>query len=165
MRNEFCNKAEQSLSTLKAVILSEWEVLVRNVITASRHESKLILLDHIPHILDQLILIMEEGKLNEVELGKSHGFYRLTMTEFTLADILTEYSLLREVLIGYLYPIGDTRCAKLIHKFIDILLKHSVVEYVNSQVTHQSLSIAPLEDEAKEILENPVIPTPNQGLH
>lgn len=163
MKNESCSQGEQSLCTLKKVILSEWETLVRNIITASRHESKLILLDHVPRILDQLALIMEEGKVDEIELGKSHGFYRLTMTEFTLADILTEYSLLREVLIEYLYPLGDVRCAKLVHKYIDILLKHSTVEYVNSQVIHRSLTIAPLENEAKEIVENPIIPTPNQG--
>lgn len=154
--------AEQSLSVLKNVILSEWETLVRNVISASTHESKLILLDHMPKILDQLILILEEGKVDEAEFGKSHGFYRLTMTDFSLSDVMTEYSLLREVLIGYLYPLGDIQCAKLVHKFLDILQKHSVVEYVNGQIIHRSISLTPLDNEAKEIVENPIIPTPNQ---
>lgn len=163
MEESFCSDAGHSLSTLKKVILLEWEGLVRNVISASHHESTLILLDHIPEILEQLEIILKEGKVDEVELGKHHGYYRSTMTDFSLGDILTEYSLLREVLIDYLYPIGDIDCVKLIHKFLDILSKHSAVEFVNTQIFHRSLTIEPLGSEAQEIHENPVIPTPNQG--
>ena len=159
MSSDACKAAGNSLSTLKNVIVAEWETLVRGVITSSRHESKMILLDHIPMIIDQLLLIMDKEEIDEKELGKKHGYFRLTMTDFSLADVMTEYSLLREVLIGYLYPLGDIKCAKLVHKYIDILLKHSTVEYVNSQIIHRSLTIEPLGSEKQEILKNPVIPT------
>ncbi len=161
MKEQFCVDAGHSLCTLKNVILLEWENLVRNVISSSQHESTLILLDHMPKILDQLEKILKEEYVDEAELGKNHGYYRSTMTDFSLADIMTEYSLLREVLIEYLYPMGDMRCAKLIHKFVDILLKHSAIEFINSQIMHRSLTVEPLGNEAHEIKANPVIPTPN----
>lgn len=162
MSYDACSAAGHSLSTLKNVIVTEWETLVRQVITSSRHESRMILLDHVPLILDQLLLIMDKEEIDEAELGKKHGYFRLTMTDFSIADVLTEYSLLREVLIGYLYPLGDIKCAKLVHKYIDILLKHSIVEYVTSQVVHRSLSVEPLGSEKQEMLKNPVIPISDQ---
>ncbi len=159
MDEKVCGNAGHSLSNLRSVILAEWETLVRGVISSSRHESRMILLDHMPIILDQLLLLMKEGEVDEEELGKKHGYFRLTMTDFSLADVLTEYSLLREVLINYLYPLGDIQCAKLVHKYLDILLKHSVIEYMNTQIVHRSLSIESLGSEKQEILQNPVIPT------
>lgn len=159
MNNAECLEAGHSLSTLKNVILLEWEGLVRNVITSSQHQSSLILIDHIPKILDQLEVILNEGKVDETELGKNHGYYRSTMTDYSMTDILTEYSLLREVLINYLYPMGNVACSKLIHKFLDILSKHSVVEFLNSQSLHRSFAIEPIGNESQEIKDNPVIPT------
>jgi hypothetical protein len=156
-----CQETGVSLSTLTNVILLEWETLVRNVIASSQHQSSIILQDHIPEILQQLEKILTDGKVDEIELGKHHGYYRSTMTDYCFADIITEYSLLREVLITYLYPMGEIECAKLIHKFIDILTKHSVVEFVNSQLLHRSLTIEEIGNETQEIKNNQVIPTQN----
>ena len=156
--NAPCYETGHSLSILKNVILHEWEMLVREVISSSQHESSIILQDHIPEILDQLEKILKEGKLDERELGKHHGYYRSTLTKFSVSDLLTEYSLLREVLVIYLYPMGDLGCSKLIHKFLDILSKHSTIEFINDQLLHRSLTIEQMGDEVKEISSNPVIP-------
>lgn len=162
MDKEICLEAGKSLSTLKNVILLEWEGLVRNVIASTQHESSVIIIDHMPAILDQLEKILIAGILDESELGKHHGYHRAVMTDFNLGDLLMEYSLLREVLINYLYPIGDLSCAKLIHKFLDILCKHSAIEFINSQILHRSLTLEPSGDEVRELKDNPVIPTQNQ---
>lgn len=148
----------QSLTTLKRVILIEWETLLRKVIDSSQHETTIILMDHIPEILDQLINILKTGTVDEKELGKNHGYYRWILSNYSLADVMTEYSFLREVLIHNLYPMGSMECSKLIHKFLDILAKHSVVEYFNNQAIRQSRYVEPIGDEVQEILENPVIP-------
>lgn len=157
-----CYETGHSLSILKNVILHEWEMLVRDVVSSSQHESSIILQDHIPEILDQLELILKEGVVDEIELGKHHGYYRSTLTNFSVSDLLTEYSLLREVILTYLYPMGDVGCSKLIHKYIDILAKHSVVEFINDQLLHRSLTIEQLGNESKEIVSNPLIPASHQ---
>lgn len=156
-----CSATGNSLSTLKKVIILEWENLVREVVASSRHEPSIILQDHVPELLDQLTNILQTGKVDEIEIGKSHGYYRSTLTDFSVADLFTEYSLLREILITYLYPMGDLNCAKVIHKFIDILTKHAVVEFINDQLIHRSLPADQLGNEVHEIKSNPVIPTLN----
>lgn len=147
----------QSLDTLKSVIMLEWEKLVREVIISSKGEPSIILEDHIPVLLDQLSGILRTGDVDELEIGKSHGYFTSTMTKFSVADILTEYSLLREILITYLYPIGEPGCAKVIHKFLDILMKHAVVEYMNNESVHRSLPQEKMDNEISEIKNNPII--------
>jgi hypothetical protein len=149
----------QSLETLKRVILVEWETLMRKVIASSQHETTIILMDHIPEILDQLISILKEGTVDEKELGRNHGYYRWLMSNYSLADVMTEFSLLREVLIHNLYPMGGVESAKVIHKFLDILAKHSVIEYLNNKGVQSPNRPQPLGHEFKEIKGNPIIPT------
>jgi hypothetical protein len=159
--DETCYETGHSLSVLKNVILHEWEVLVREVIKHSRHESSIILQDHVPTLIDQLIGILKENKLDEVEVGKSHGYFRSTLTNFSIADLMTEFSLLREILVIYLYPFGNLECAMIIHKFIDILAKHSVVEFANDSILHRVVPINSIGNEVQEIKANPIIPTVN----
>ncbi len=159
MKASYCIETGTSLDKLKGVILVEWETLLRKVIASSEHESTVILMDHIPEILSQLESILKEGQVDEIELGKHHGYFRSMMTNYSLSDVLTEYSLLREVLIHNLYPMGDMGCSKLIHKFIDILTKHSVIEYLSTRSVHQSLAASALGSEIQELRSNPVIPT------
>lgn len=156
-----CFETGNSLSTLKNVIILEWEKLVREVVSASRHEPSIILHDHVPELLDQLANILQTGIVDEVEIGKSHGYYRSTLTHFSVEDIFTEYSLLREILVLYLYPMGDLNCARVIHKFIDILTKHAVMEFINDQLVHRVLPTDQLGSEVSEIKNNPIIPTIN----
>lgn len=156
-----CFDTGQSLNTLKNVILLEWERLVREVIKSSKHEPSVILQDHLPELLDQLAVVLRTGRVDEIEIGKCHGYHRSTLTDFCVSDLITEYSLLREILITYLYPMGDLACAMVIHKFIDIMTKHSVVEFINDQLVHRSIPIKPIGSELKEIRNNPVIPTIN----
>lgn len=140
----YFSESGQSLETLKFVIILEWEKLVREVNKSSRSEPSILLQDHIPELLDQLSHILRTGIVDEFEVGKSHGYLTSTMTNFSVADLLTEYSLLREILITYLYPLGEIDCAKVIHKFLDILMKNAVLEYL-------------LETERSEIKTTPII--------
>lgn len=155
--NEVFSETGHSLFILRNVILHEWEVLVREVIKSAKHSSSIILHDHIPEILDQLEAILRDERIDEAELGKSHGYFRATLTNFSMADLLTEYSLLREVLLTYLYPMGSMECAKVIHKYIDIISKYSVIEYLNGQITHRTLSLEASGDESTELERNPVM--------
>lgn len=154
-----CIETGETLFKLKKVILSHWEDLVREVILSSKHEPSIILLDHVPDLIDQLISILRSGEVQEMEFGKSHGFQRAMLTNYSVADLLTEFSLLRETLIVYLYPMGSMDCAKLVHKYIDILSKHSTIEFIHDISMKKSLYRQELGSEAKEIINNPIIET------
>ncbi len=153
-----------SLSTLKKVILHQWERMVREVISSSRHEQSIILNDHIPELLEQLIDILRSGTVDENELGKSHGFHRAVLTRFSLSDLLTEFSLLRETLMDFLYPIGDVRCAKLVHKYIDILCKYSVIEFAKDRMIKDRLEVRDAGNETREIIESAAADLPHAEI-
>lgn len=152
-----CYEVGEKLETLKRVVLQHWENRVRAVIATSRNESSIILVDHMPQIIDQLVSLFKKGEIDEIELGKAHGFYRALITNYSLPDLLTEFSLLRESLIDYLYPMGDVQCAKIVHKYVDILSKHSVVEFTNSLLMRDQLERKHVPSEVEEIKKNPVI--------
>jgi hypothetical protein len=151
-----CIETGQSLEKLKEVILSHWIGLVKENISNSKNERSVILMDHIPSIIDQLIEILKKGEVSEVELGKSHGFQRAVLTNYSLGDIFDEYSLLRKALMQYLYPMGDIHCAKLVHKFIDIISKHSAIEFLNDQKHKGTPERQEHGSELEEIKENPL---------
>lgn len=154
-----CAQTGKSIKVLRDVIIDHWENLVREVIGNSRHESSIILKDHIPELLDQLVNILINGKMDEIEVGKAHGFHRAVLTKYAFEDLLTEYSLLRETLIDYSYPMGDINCSKLIHKYLDILLKHSSIEFLSEESIRITSSLPKAGSERTEIIQNPVIDT------
>lgn len=154
---EACHETGKKLELLKEVIIDHWERLVRESITQSLHEDTIILHDHFGEIIDNLILILKGDKFDEAELGKAHGFHRVILTSFSLQDVLKEYSLFRETIVDYLYPMGDIRCTKLVHKYIDIVLKNSVVEFLKDlQIYTRVLHETP-GSEIEELKNNPVI--------
>lgn len=153
-----CFETGESLRILKEVIIDHWEHLVRDVIGESKHEPPLILKDYVPELLEQLITILKKGKIDEAtEIGQAHGLHRAMMTRYTFEDLLTEFSLLRETIIDYIYPMGSIKCSKLVHKYIDILLKHSSIKYLSEHsMSRQSLALSQ-GNEIREIKANPVI--------
>lgn len=124
------SESRLSLDTLKFVIILEWEKLVRDAMKSSNSEPSILLQDHIPELLDQLSHILRTGVWDDREVKKNHRYLTSPMTNFTVADILTEYSLLREILITYLYPLGEIDCAKVIHRFLDALMRNAVTEFL-----------------------------------
>lgn len=129
-RLDVCSKLKQH----KEDILIYWELLVREAIDKAQHESSIILQNQIPDIIDQLILILERSEVSDEELGRSHGTQRLILTDYTVDDLQTEFSLLREAIIQYLYPFGDLRLSLLFHKYLDIIYKHSINEFFNDYI-------------------------------
>lgn len=128
--DEGCYEVGVHLEKLKDVIIDHWIELVKISVPVAREESRYILKDHMGEIIDNLILLLKRNELNEIELGKAHGMHRLTYTRFSLQDIQREYSLLRESLIDYLYPMGNFKCAKLLHRYIDIIARNSTSEFL-----------------------------------
>jgi hypothetical protein len=125
-----CIETGQSLQKIKLAIINEWEERVRSHIASSGRESRVILHDHMPEILDQLASTLISGDLEALELGRAHGFQRALMTDYTIAELLKELSILRETLINFLYPLGDVTAAKILHLYLDVTCEHSVTEFI-----------------------------------
>lgn len=157
MKEKLCHEIGCSLQLLKEVILDHWEQLVRDSIAKAVHQDAIILKDHMPEIIDQLIYILKEKSLDELEVGKSHGFHRLVLTNFSIQDVLKEFSLFRETIIDYLYPMGAIDCSKLVHKYIDIVQKNSISEFLNDLPIASRVDKNHFGSELQELESNPVI--------
>lgn len=157
MEEKLCHDIGSSLELLKDVILDHWEGLVKESITKAADQDTIILKDHMPEIIDQLIYILKEKSMEELELGKSHGFHRLILTNFSIQDILKEFSLFRETIIDYLYPMGAIDCSKLVHKYIDIVQKNSIAEFLNDLPIASRVEKNYYGSELQELKSNPVI--------
>ncbi len=133
----------EKIATLDKIILSQWEHTVRHRLDENKKESVIILLDHMPEILENLSKALKRGTRDDIELARAHGFQRAVLTQFTLADILNEFSALRETLISYLYPMGDTEVVKYVHRYIDSLVKNSVLEFIQHQKSAEKMKPDP----------------------
>lgn len=88
-------------------IIAHWEARIRQEIPAAADESHPLLVDTLPALLRQMAEAMtpQHPRRTATEgssIAEEHGGERVRMTEFRLEDIITEYKLLREVLIAVL---------------------------------------------------------------
>lgn len=136
---QFCNiiRAE------KAEIISDWVEQIKIVIKEAKEYSKPVLVDHIPQILDNLSDLLEiesqgedyKKEIKKEELGKAHGRQRAELTEYSLEEVLLEYSILRSVIINKIQKcdIKDLAAIQLIHRYLDDGMHNAVVEFVEIQ--------------------------------
>jgi hypothetical protein len=130
-QNSFLELSEK-LENLDKIILSQWEKLVLKSLDNHKKENKIILQDHMPEIIHSLSETLKVGSGNNMDMARAHGFQRALLTSFTIEDLLNEYSIFRETLITYVYPIGDLECVKFVHRYIDNLAQASVIEFIHN---------------------------------
>lgn len=106
-------KAARVLDTHKEQILDKWIVKVRKEIAASSENNELALLDHLPHLLEDIVTIMKRYRTMDVlseesvyeEIFKNsieHGRHRATTSGYTVEQILREYITFHRILTDVL---------------------------------------------------------------
>ena len=105
--------AVEVLKKHKEDIINSWITEIRKDVAVSRHTSRIVLRDHIPQLLDDVIGIME--KYNEFDVvheefihqelfenSMEHGRHRAATKGYTLAQILREYIIFDKVITTFL---------------------------------------------------------------
>ena len=92
----------QLIELHKQEVLGRWKEMVRTLSDA-RHLSEESLENHVPHLLDWLVVRLREHDAADVYgsqmLSRVHAFQRVG-DDFDLVEVLAELAVLREVLIG-----------------------------------------------------------------
>lgn len=92
----------------KDVIISLWKERVKVILDVASEQSNLILIDHLPEIILNLSDILEnnstgESNSKEIErkavLARAHGSQRANQTNYSLREVMTEYVVLRGVIV------------------------------------------------------------------
>lgn len=154
--NDFQDLADK-LDKLKLTIVKDWEELVRENLPGADQIDGITLQDHIPDMLTHLVLLLKGEDLSEMELGKAHGFQRAVLTKISIKNVLDEFSFLRIVLIDHLYPMGGEATTKFVHKFIDVLVRNSVLQFINTLRYSSRLENHSVLSVTKEIKDDPSI--------
>lgn len=131
------SSAADRLLAGKAQILAEWERRLRQEVAAASGERHPILIDTLPALLDHLAQALSSqhpraSATDGTTLATEHGGERVRLTHFRLADVITEYRLLREVLLAILEdgePLArDER--NILHASIDQAMSQACTSYV-----------------------------------
>jgi PAS domain S-box-containing protein len=130
------------LRSVKGQILRHWEEGVRRHLAAAQVQPTPALRNHLPHFLDNLADalsdpdVRDESRYN-AELGKAHGGQRVSLPLYSLAQVLTEYHVLRRVVFEVLEAVAPLapRVRNLVDAFIDIGMITAASEFVHVRQT------------------------------
>lgn len=107
--NKFSNRAFMStqLHGIKEKILSAWEQRVRGDITSSAEQTTPVLRNMIPELLDNLVANLSMNAMDSDfdiagDIGMRHGQQRAAIVNYSVAQVLLEYRVLRQVIFEIL---------------------------------------------------------------
>lgn len=107
------NQASDRLKQNAEKIMRMWEKRARDEVSASTHQTSLVLQDSLPLYLNQLVdelsnrIVRTSARIraDEVEstrIGKLHGHERAGYADYSMSHLIFEYHLLREVIFQVL---------------------------------------------------------------
>lgn len=100
--------ASERLKKMKEEIIEKWEDRLCSEIPAAKSQTERQLRDSLPKFLDKLCIALTPETFKPVsydevnEISKDHGEQRASLVGYSLIQILKEYQILREVIIGSL---------------------------------------------------------------
>lgn len=129
------SEAAGRLRRLKSDILRTWELRVRSEVQAARGQSRAVILNSIPKLLDQIAESLESGSARLMKApaaAQEHADQRASLREYSLEQVVYEYHLLRRVVVDMLEehsPLPRLG-GEAVHDGIDHAVQVAINEYV-----------------------------------
>ncbi len=126
-------KACDLLLTNKEKILKCWEALSLSKLPEAQNLSRQAIRDHLPQVFGALCTVLETGEFKvPKELSKTHGRQRSWTTDYSLAEVMAEYSLLKNVILDELATakLFDVKDFRTIDRFFDSASTIATTEFV-----------------------------------
>lgn len=144
----------ERLGSNKDKLVSEFVSCLRSEIPALSGRSDSFVADTLPALIDQMAQRFQEpskpGPLKLIEdIGENHAQSRLSITGYSLVQVLTEYHLLRRVLVDFLLSSGDFSHEerRILNDAIDTCVTHSGQAYLNAWNKQNQLTVDRLTTE------------------
>jgi PAS domain S-box-containing protein len=141
----------------RAQILQEWELRVRTLPVANALDRP-TLINHVPDLLDRIAesaYALSQGRVLRppTHLAEVHAHERLE-EGFDLAQVVAEYSMLRDVILGLWEP-SSWPATQLIHaRALNLVIDHAVSATVSRFTSARDRTLAALDRIATEALES-----------
>lgn len=129
-------KADDVLSHAKEKVLLRWEELSLAKISEAQKLSRTAIRDHIPQVFTALCAVLKTGVLKiPEELSKTHGRQRSWSTDYSLAEVMSEYSILKNVIFDELTFSGSASLDefRMIGQFFDATSTIATTEFVKNR--------------------------------
>lgn len=94
-----------TLRAMKDKIIEEWIKRLKSEVPPARHTEKTFLINSLPIFLENLALSLEKHRNRIADAEKTaadHADQRISLKNFSLPDVLTEYKILRQVIFDCL---------------------------------------------------------------
>ncbi len=126
-------KACEHLLESKEKLMVRWEKVSLAKLPDAQELSRTTIRDHIPHVFSALCDVLKTGVLKiPEELSKTHGRQRSWSTDYSLSEVMSEYSFLKNVIYDELMSVelATLENLRLIGKFFDEATAIATVEFV-----------------------------------
>ncbi len=152
----------QHLLRLRDMVLDSWTNAVQLTIPPARALYVPVLINTLPVFYDNLVQVLSTGYPRRAgdpgdNLSAAHGDERARLTQFGPCDLVREYQLFRNILIGVCAADGITLQANehaLINEFIDSAIQEALTAYVARQNEFRERYLAALAHDIRNPLSN-----------
>ncbi len=140
----------------KEEIITTWETQVRRFCPAAQNKGKIALRDDLPELLDELAKTLDTTDPDPgciEDPAKKHGIQRAYFPDYSIAQVLTEYSILRRVLVSTLKEkmTLSHELQSRIHQNIDESIVTSSIQFSKVRETQISELLANLERSNRDL--------------
>jgi signal transduction histidine kinase len=147
----------------KEEIFTEYKRRLKERLPAARAETGPIIINTLPAFITRLALALTPA--NEIDfaseysnLALAHGNERAKLTNYSLADVICEYQILREILVETLRESANLAPKEwhIVHRSIDEAIAEAASAYVQVQQGFRDLFMAALSHDFRGPLSNAV---------
>jgi signal transduction histidine kinase len=138
----------------KEKILSKWESLSKERFPAASDKTRAAVRDHLPELVDALCKVLESRAFKVPrEISEKHGQQRFAFGDYTLSQVISEYSLLKNVVFDELTAVGDTSISdfRLIDLFFDSAVTIAASEFAALREQELSRASNQLEESVTDL--------------
>lgn len=147
----------QILRASVQTVLNRWEVQVRSRSPAARTKSKFALQDHLPGFVQTVATALDthESCVKEncqKELGEVHGQQRATFPDYSLAEVMDEYTVLRKTLKDFLKSTkADLDSYEIVDELIDQAMVTAAAEFTDARESQMQALIKKYESTNRDL--------------
>ena len=131
-------KSADTIEHFKNEILEKWKRQCRSEVPAASNKSTTALEDHMPDILDEMVRTLRNGPTAgktdaEIQLAKKHAKQRAQFRDYTIAQVIDEYRIAREIIIELLTDRAKPRVGSYleINRIIDRAIIEAASEFAD----------------------------------
>jgi signal transduction histidine kinase len=133
----------------KEMLLSNWEKLAKAELPSADEKSHKAILDHLPELIDALCVVIESKKFEPPkEISKTHGRQRFSFGDYSLAQVIKEYSLLKNLVYDRITtePSLSLKEFRLIDHFFDSAVRTAATEFAKLRELDLKSTASKLEE-------------------